>query len=473
MAYTPTVWKDRAVQNPRQYKDQNNNTLILTPDPGVISEAGTLLNASSMNNIEQGISSATDSARKAKEDNGRYQSEFGFDGAILTNSALTNNILNLDVPTTITTGISNDGNWSIDTAQGVGQEFNATFTASMGAITSFSAILSHANAGSITVSVYDATTSTALGSKTVPYTSITSSTTVASTITFDSPISIVSGHVIHIRMIATAVNWAAAFRSPSSLANTNAIRTTNAWTATIQEPTYDISLNLGYTNKSLSGTAVKVIAPLDPKKWGNAKWTEAEPANTSVVCDVLSSSNVVLKSNITSLQDLSDIDVTTYPSLKLRFTLTRNAVTDTSPTVKDLSTTWEGGDGMIIPNTIQFAELVQATPAAGTYYTLLDVSSGKGILNRLSVALGSTSVASLAIRVTLDGVVTSITPNTATNRAKALSPKAAIANTALNTDHGSTGIDLLPNLTFYKSIKIEITSGTTAFHASADYALKV
>jgi hypothetical protein len=59
MAYTPFNWTDRNVQNPRQYKDQNNNVLILTPDPGTVTEEGTPVTAQRMNALEQGLYTET------------------------------------------------------------------------------------------------------------------------------------------------------------------------------------------------------------------------------------------------------------------------------------------------------------------------------------------------------------------------------------------------------------------------------
>ncbi|AKA69818.1 hypothetical protein [Clostridium scatologenes] len=56
-----------------------------------------------------------------------------------------------------------------------------------------------------------------------------------------------------------------------------------------------------------------------------------------------------LKSNVTSIADLSDIDIIANSSLKIRWTLSRNSVNDTSPTVSNASVTWEvkgySGDG--------------------------------------------------------------------------------------------------------------------------------
>lgn len=58
MAYKKTSWLDRAVQFPRRFKDQNNNSLTLTADPGIVTEAGTPYNATQMNKIEKGIEDA-------------------------------------------------------------------------------------------------------------------------------------------------------------------------------------------------------------------------------------------------------------------------------------------------------------------------------------------------------------------------------------------------------------------------------
>lgn len=53
--YNPTNWKDRIVQFPNRYKDQNDNVLTLTQDPGTVAQEGTLVEAEKMNNIEEGV----------------------------------------------------------------------------------------------------------------------------------------------------------------------------------------------------------------------------------------------------------------------------------------------------------------------------------------------------------------------------------------------------------------------------------
>lgn len=53
--YQETIWKDRLVQYPNRYQDQNGNVLELTALPGEIAEEGTPVNEAKLNNIEKGI----------------------------------------------------------------------------------------------------------------------------------------------------------------------------------------------------------------------------------------------------------------------------------------------------------------------------------------------------------------------------------------------------------------------------------
>jgi hypothetical protein len=55
------TWIDRIVQFPRRFKDQNGNTLTLTPDPGIITQAGTPVNAAMLNGLENDVQAIADS----------------------------------------------------------------------------------------------------------------------------------------------------------------------------------------------------------------------------------------------------------------------------------------------------------------------------------------------------------------------------------------------------------------------------
>lgn len=100
--------------------------------------------------------------------------------------------------------------------------------------------------------------------------------------------------------------------------------------------------NIANPASTTSGTITKTYTPSDLQKWGNAKWTETKPANTSMTCEVLDNSNNVLKSNVISITDLSDINISTYPTIKIKWTLTRNSVSDQTPVLSSSSVTWEG-----------------------------------------------------------------------------------------------------------------------------------
>ena len=55
MAYTKTEWKDRIVEYPNRYTDQNGVFYTLTPAPGNITDEGVRITAEALNNIENGI----------------------------------------------------------------------------------------------------------------------------------------------------------------------------------------------------------------------------------------------------------------------------------------------------------------------------------------------------------------------------------------------------------------------------------
>jgi hypothetical protein len=60
MAYTKTPWTDRAVANPRTFtkSGETSTEVTLTQLPGTITQAGTPVNATALNNMEDGIAQA-------------------------------------------------------------------------------------------------------------------------------------------------------------------------------------------------------------------------------------------------------------------------------------------------------------------------------------------------------------------------------------------------------------------------------
>lgn len=59
MIYSRQTWNDRSVEYPRRYTSVvDGSYTTFTPSPGTITEAGTPINASNLNNIETGIENA-------------------------------------------------------------------------------------------------------------------------------------------------------------------------------------------------------------------------------------------------------------------------------------------------------------------------------------------------------------------------------------------------------------------------------
>jgi hypothetical protein len=55
LAYFRTDWKDRLVQFPNRFKDEDDNIKTFTPSPGIVTEEGTYITASKMKSIHDGI----------------------------------------------------------------------------------------------------------------------------------------------------------------------------------------------------------------------------------------------------------------------------------------------------------------------------------------------------------------------------------------------------------------------------------
>lgn len=101
MGYFRTNWLDRIVQYPNRWLDELNNVKTFTPNPGTVTEAGTYVNASRMNSINDGIEQQ--SLVNMVTNNG-FTKSTEFDRTI-TNSALNGNF-------------SSTANWSQDNATG-------------------------------------------------------------------------------------------------------------------------------------------------------------------------------------------------------------------------------------------------------------------------------------------------------------------------------------------------------------------
>lgn len=307
-----------------------------------------LFTASDYNNIESEISTLDDTVTTVENKIGRYNSEFGFDGAVYSNTAISNGTVSIvDLSTTAT---QNTGSAAVNiyTAHGAGQRLDATFTATMDVITKVSPGI-YGKAGtpvSATVTIYDETSAQTLGSKTLLDANITTGNFVD--FVFDTPIQVTRGHVLQIRVDcagANSSNYYQLYYVQSDVqVNAYYINTTGSWGTIISNTGYDFRYQMTYQTKYTSGTVTKTVTLQDLKTWGNLKFSKTTPTNTSVTCAVKDISDNVLIANATSIADLSAINVATYTALKFVWTLSRNSANDTSPSITSPSVTWEGDE---------------------------------------------------------------------------------------------------------------------------------
>jgi len=129
--YTKTTWIDRNVSTPNDYvitksgggSIDSGNTVTMTTSDGVVTEAGTGVTASNLNKIETQIDELTSEAIRINPILDGNMSEYGFNGSILTNVSVTNNILELSSSIINRTPpqktITLAGGCSISTAQSV------------------------------------------------------------------------------------------------------------------------------------------------------------------------------------------------------------------------------------------------------------------------------------------------------------------------------------------------------------------
>ena len=286
-------------------------------------------------------------------DNGRYQSNFGLDDAVLTGCTLDSN--NNVTLTGLTTIQQTQKNSYISTysANGIGQNLTATFCQNMKSISIIKVLVYSVQSSptyNMICKLYDVTSATELGSATFNLTGIQANSYMV--FNFGTSITVPQNHVLQIRLIAATFDSSnfvtVAINTTDVQSNANLIQTADSWSSYTSQTSQDLAYDIIYTTNFTTGTATKTYVPTDIKKYGNVKVTVANiNANNSATVTVKSSADVQLKAPVTLVNgdnyiDISDINSSTYPSLKVVFTLNRNSVEDSSPTVSDVSVTWEG-----------------------------------------------------------------------------------------------------------------------------------
>jgi hypothetical protein len=129
------------------------------------------------------------------------------------------------------------------------------------------------------------------------------------------------------------------------------------YTISVSLPNWSVPFTIGYVN---TGTAMSgYIDELEISK-GIARHTSGfTPSITSINPDdytalllhmdgVNNSTTltddiyIILKSNVSSFTDLSDVNISIYPSLKIRWLISRNSIADSTPIINNFNITWEG-----------------------------------------------------------------------------------------------------------------------------------
>lgn len=251
-------------------------------------------------------------------DNGRYQAEWRLEDAVLSGCEMSGIDINMWITKTIQQ-IQQDSTQyvpSYATMQAIGQKL--TNTTDIDQITSVT-IYTYKSGNplcNVTVSIFDKTSGTTLGSKSIPSSAIPTSLSPVKFI-FDTPINFVKGHELHIRIDNQHIGDAGnlifyGYKNSNVLTDGNYITSNSlTWTTTDEVATADLEFILEYRTLQITGTATKTVTPSDLKKWGNVKWTQNTPANTGVVCDVESVpiNGDVADSNITITNALSIYNV--------------------------------------------------------------------------------------------------------------------------------------------------------------------
>lgn len=128
----------------------------------------------------------------------------------------------------------------------------------------------------------------------------------------------------------------------------------------------------------------------------------------------------------------------------------------------------------IYPTKPKTANYRQATASSSTWYTILDVTAGTGILNRIVMTTGTTNVYNydFEIKITIDGIENTLTAAGYQMFARGLTHRIyGVSDYTYNGDHA---FYYETSTYFYKSLKIEIRSVaavTAILESVADYCI--
>ncbi len=133
--------------------------------------------------------------------------------------------------------------------------------------------------------------------------------------------------------LATTPFWRDSFYNVSGVASKEFTEVDNAGTGLNPG---DLILNSG----RLTGTATSIpITPTNATNWGTLNFSATITPGTELAVDLLDAGDNVVMANLSAGADLSGIALSTYPTLKLRATLT--STTAESPKLHEWQLSWQ------------------------------------------------------------------------------------------------------------------------------------
>lgn len=311
-------------------------------------------------------------------DYGRYQAEFGLEDAVLSGCDINNNIVKLGYSElSVVKQEHEDASTYVWNSYYVSQTIVSNGI-DFDAVEYVELLVNKLNSppGTLKVDLYDEMSKTTLATATVK--DITSSESWCRA-TFESPVKITKGHDLVIRVYDGVSNsstnsYRVYYSTTDVFENGFSNYSENGFTSN-GALGKDLAFRLGVYHNATTGTATKTYAPTDIDKWGNVKVTVANiNANNSATVTVKSSADVQLKSPVTLVNgdnyiDISSINSSTYPSLKVVITLNRNSVSDASPTI-NVSVTWEGNGKKSAYGEFQNLNMISISPNNDFTFTI-------------------------------------------------------------------------------------------------------
>jgi len=214
--------------------------------------------------------------------------------------------------------------------------------------------------------------------------------------------------------------------------------------------------NLLVSSTTTSGTVTVDISVESLHQWYKYHRSVTTPANTVITCAIKDTSNNVLIASVSDGDSLSTIDATTYKTIRVVHTLTRNSTDDDTPKLHYREVSWIG-QNKYIPTAFSIGKFQGSINQASGYQVVENIT-GKGKLKQLNFCCGGLND-NAYIKITKDGVVLY---DGAVHTAAVTAARKAFNYAGTETD-----VHLLFDLKFDISLKVEVKNNSVTAYASS------